>query len=105
MNNIDEIEYINELIELYYPLLTPKQEEIMKDYYIYNLSLSEIANERKISRSAVLDTIEKSKIKLEDYEKKLGFHKKTTLISDILEKNGLNKKEINEIIEVIKYGI
>ncbi|HBS02692.1 MAG TPA: hypothetical protein DEA63_02360 [Firmicutes bacterium] len=59
------------LLECYEALLTDKQREIMDDYYRYDLSLGEIAENRNISRAGVYDTLKKSSEKLEDYESKL----------------------------------
>jgi predicted DNA-binding protein YlxM (UPF0122 family) len=55
----------NKLLEVYSELLTPTQQEILDSYFAMNLSLSEIAEERKISRAAVEDTIKKGCKKLE----------------------------------------
>ena len=101
-NNLEEFNYINQLLDIYGNLLTLKQSDIMRSYYQLNLSLKEIADELYITRSAVLDTIEKSKKKLEDFEKKLGFYKKSMQIIDILEKNDVNEEVINQIIEELK---
>lgn len=59
------------LLECYEALLTDKQREIMDDYYRYDLSLGEIAENRSISRAGVYDTLKKSSEKLEDFEAKL----------------------------------
>lgn len=64
------------LLECYESLLTPKQKEIMADYYRFDLSLGEIAENRRISRSGVYDTLQKSTEKLEEFESKLRLLKK-----------------------------
>ena len=75
MNNIDNQKrfYINKLYEIYGLLLTEKQQQIFEDYYQYDLSLQEIATNYNVSRSAVLDALQKSVSKLEEYESKLHF--------------------------------
>ena len=68
MSNFDEtIRYVD-LLSLYSNLLSETQKEVLEDYYSYNLSISEIAENRNISRAAVEDAIKKGKTKLEDYE-------------------------------------
>ena len=51
---------IADLFDIYGSLLTKKQYKIMQSYYDFDFSLSEIAQNEKISRSAVLDAIKKS---------------------------------------------
>lgn len=100
MDAVDKTVFINRLIDVYGRLLTKSQYEIMVDYYDCNLSLSEISNERKISRTAVQDTIKKATKKLEDYEKKLGL----CGVFDSL-RNKENEKLLDQIEEGIKNGI
>lgn len=64
------------LLEAYENLLTEKQREIMDDYYRFDLSLSEIASARDISRAGAYDAIKKSIDKLEEFEGKLQFIRK-----------------------------
>lgn len=72
MNNIEETVRINRLLDIYGGLLSKTQYEIMCDYYWANLSLSEISQTRKISRTAVFDAIKKGVEKLEFCEEKVG---------------------------------
>ena len=105
MNELEKVEYINTLFDLYKELLTEKQKSIMEKYYSYNLSLKEISDELKISRAAVLDTIEHSIKKLKDYENKLRLHEKNQkLIADI-EKSSLKEEEKQKLIDEVLYGI
>ena len=60
-------------------MLTDKQKEIMSMYYVYDLSLSEIAQETNVSRTAVFDLIKRTTNLLEKYEcniKMLAFKEK-----------------------------
>ena len=100
MEEIKRVERINRLLDLYGRLLTKSQLEIMSDYYYCDLSLSEIAQLRNISRTAVSDSINKSIIKLENYEEKLQLCQ----VFDS-QKNGKNKDVVNKIEEMIKDGI
>ena len=67
---------ISILCELYGKLLTKKQYEFLNDYYNNDLSLSEIAENNKITRQAVRDNIKKGEKKLFEYEEKLLFMKR-----------------------------
>lgn len=69
-------ERVLKLLESYEPLLTEKQKEAIDGYYRYDLSLSEISEEKGTSRAAVNDTLKKTIAKLEDYERKLRFVEK-----------------------------
>ena len=59
------------LCQIYGKLLTKKQYSVLNDYYNEDLSLSEIAENRGISRQAVRDLIQKGEEKLFEYEKVL----------------------------------
>ncbi len=81
------------LCDLYGVLLTEKQREMVRDYFDYDLSLSEIAAQHGISRQAVADAIKKCEKTLVDIENSLGFYAK---LSEI--KNGLQKiSELNRM--------
>ncbi len=68
---------ISMLLEIYGKLLTEKQYDVLDYYYNQNLSLSEIAQDYKISRQGVEDIIKKGESRLFDYEEKLSIMKKT----------------------------
>ncbi len=68
---VDDITKASLLYDFYGALLTEKQRQVMALYHEENLSLSEIAQEYKISRQAVHDTLKKAEQALEDYEAKL----------------------------------
>lgn len=99
MNEIEETLLINNLLDLYGKLLTNKQLEILNDYYEFNLSLSEISENRNISRTAVSDALKIGRNKLLEYEEKLNLNK----ILNKLEKD--NVEVANLIKEEIKDGI
>ena len=105
MNELEKVEYINTLFDLYKELLTEKQKSIMEKYYSYNLSLKEISDELKISRAAVLDTIEHSIKKLNDYENKLRLHEKNQKLVADIEKSSLKEEEKEKLIDEVLYGI
>ena len=60
------------LYDLYGKLLSEGQREIMSYYLNDDLTLSEIAENLKISRQAVKDSITKARHKLEELENKLA---------------------------------
>ena len=59
------------LLEEYESLLSPKQRDILAKYFRFDLSLSEIAEEEGISRTAVHDALKKGVQKLERFEENL----------------------------------
>ncbi|HNX16174.1 MAG TPA: sigma factor-like helix-turn-helix DNA-binding protein [Bacilli bacterium] len=71
MEDIIKTVRYNDLLSLYQELLTPTQKEILIDYFAYDLSLGEIASNRKVSRSAIEDAINKGLGKLEGFESHL----------------------------------
>ena len=72
MSEINKTLEMNRLLDIYGRLLTKQQFEIMSDYYYCDLSLSEISDLRKISRTAVSDAIKTATKKLDGFEKNLG---------------------------------
>ena len=107
MNNIKEILRANRLLEIYGVLLTQSQKEIMEDYYAYNLSFAEIAEQRKISRSAVADSLKKTLEKLEELETNLHLiAKKEKMEKSIADIEKINKdKRVETILQDMKKDI
>lgn len=97
--NIEKTQRINDLLDVYKELLTNKQQEIMDMYFLYDLSLSEIAQEFKISRAAVFDLIKRTAKILENYEEKIHWIEKRNQILEIIQDLDENtKRKIEEII-------
>ncbi len=96
---MDKLIYYNFLYDYYKELLTDKQREYYEDYYFNNLSLSEIADNYKVSRNAVHNQLKIAIEKLEFYEKKLKLYEKRLKILQILDKVDIDKK--NKIEELI----
>jgi predicted DNA-binding protein YlxM (UPF0122 family) len=95
----------NSLLHLYSSLLSETQREILLDYFGYNLSITEIAQNREVSRAAVEDAIKKGTRKLDSFETSLELYKKQTLIlknTAILKEKFGNCEEIEEIEREIK---
>ena len=93
------------LVDQYSILLTDKQKMILDEYFNEDLSLSEIAENHNISKSAVYDTLKKSLEKLKEYETKLRCVYKEKKILQILSENNISKNIEEKIKEVLTDGI
>ena len=102
---------ISMLLQIYGKLLTEKQYELLDDYYNYDLSLSEIAENLGITRQAVRDNKSKGENKLFEYEEKLNIMKKTLeldekiaiVLSEITKlKTQSTDKEVAKVLNHIK---
>lgn len=103
-----EIAYkYGELLDLYGPLLSQTQKDILEDYFSYNLSISEIADNRHVSRAAIEDAIKKGKKKLDSLEKTIGNLAVLEMVYEI--KNKTTDTEVisslEEIERKMKHGI
>ena len=102
----EKIIYYGTLLELYGELLTDKQYSAIDKYYNMDLSLSEIAQEDKITRQAVRDNIKKAEEKLEFFESKLklykNFKKEDNIVSK-LERNIINLTAEITTLSIDKY--
>ena len=76
----------NLLLDYYGVLLTDHQKEVLDDYYNNDLSMSELADNYGVSKSAISDLIKRSLIQLEDYENKLHLIKQTKLLDELIDK-------------------
>ena len=64
------------LFDIYSGLLSKNQVEIYKDYLDNDLTLTEVAENRGITRQAVKDVVSKVEQKLNEFEKKLKLSQK-----------------------------
>jgi uncharacterized protein len=98
---IEDREFMIHLLDFYSALLTETQAEVMRLYYEDDLSLTEIAENRHVSRNAVHDMIKTSETALKDYEVKLALYQKwqrrKALIDEITESKNYDK--LNELEE------
>ena len=83
MNGSDRIES-GILFEIYGGLLTEKKRDMMELYHDEDLSLSEIAEARGISRAAVHDALRSARESIDNYESKLGILKRTRELGNII---------------------
>ena len=94
-----EIKYLK-LFDLYSPLLTDNQKAIFEAYYCFDLSLSEIAAEKGVTRQSVADALKKTRAELDLIESKLAFLQKLSSISAFAETLSEDKKnELDRILE------
>ena len=77
---MDKVSFIG-LWDIYRGLLTPTQQEITDLYFNLDLTLSEIADEKGITRQGVSECLKTCKKQLEEYEEKLGVVKRLSEIS------------------------
>ena len=112
-NQIKKTLTFGRLFDFYGPLLTERQQEIMRAYYYQDLSLAEIANNLDISRQGVYDHLSRAKGQLIDYEEKLELvsryqevQEETGKILDRLKDTtpltDEDRQELKESIELIK---
>jgi len=89
--------YYNNLFDIYGELLTDNEKNSFRDYYQEDMSLSEIADDKNISRSAVSKTINVVIDKLNYYEDILHVYKNNELLRASLDKDNL-KNVVKKII-------
>ena len=73
------------LLDAYESLLSASQQETLRMYFRFNLSLGEIAEEKGISRAAIFDALKKGVAKLNAYEQTLGLARKGKAVAEHLE--------------------
>lgn len=95
-------EYANQLLDWYEPLLTERQQEILSLYYKEDFSLSEIAENLSVSRSAVSDQINRADKQLKEYEEKLSLVSRYDKRREVYEQYKNTDNEIvQELIEIL----
>lgn len=78
--------YYNDLFSIYKELLTSNEKDIFSSYYEDDLSMSEIALNKGVSRSCIGMTVKKVEKKLENYENMLHIYDKNKKILEISKK-------------------
>ena len=92
--------YLNEIYVYYKDLFTEKQQQYFEDYYLNDLSLSEIAENYNVSRNAVHNQIKIVEEKVIEYEKILGLQEKKNKINSLL-KDKVDDKTLDKINEIL----
>jgi predicted DNA-binding protein YlxM (UPF0122 family) len=98
--SVEERSHLLALLDCYGSLLSQRQNEVLNDYFSFDLSLSEIAQNRKVTRSAVEDALLKGVNKLVEYENLLHLLDKKAHLKDLVDKGNQHELE-----EYIKHGI
>ena len=102
---------VSMLCEIYGKLLTEKQLDILNEYYDQDLSLSEIGENRGITRQAVRDIIKKGEKKLFGFEEKLEIMKRmskreekiATILSELSKiQTKFSDKQVAKVVEHVK---
>ena len=104
----DRVE-ISLLMDIYSPLLTEKQKNIMELYYNDDLSLAEIAELNNTSRQAIHDLIKRCYKQILSYEDKLNLLKKSleresvieSLLNDMKKKYSIEEKDLEEYKDIL----
>ena len=105
---------ISILLQIYGKLLTTTQYNFLDDYYNSDLSLSEIAENRNMTRQAARDNIKKGEIDIRIDEEKLNIMQKTLKqekkISEILTEitkiqTRFTDKQIANMLEHVKHEL
>ena len=94
------------LLDYYGNLLTKHQKDILEEYFNEDLSMNEIADNYKISKSAVQDLIKRSIEQLNNYEKVLKLVEKGNKLDELLsdmknENNDVLNKYIKKIEKIV----
>lgn len=94
-------EYLCCLFDIYKDLLTETEQETFINYYMEDLSLSEIAENRGITKSSVGKTLKQAEDKLREYEKLINKEHLKAELKDLLNEKNLNnlKKRLTKIID------
>ena len=104
--SIEDIIYINELIDMYNPFLSEKQQKYLDLYYAKDYSLTEISELYHISKQAVSNNLTRTIQQLEQYEqtthwlqKKLDIQKQLHSIQHQIEKIYSDSTEIHHSLK------
>ncbi|MDR2867839.1 MAG: DNA-binding protein [Acholeplasmatales bacterium] len=97
---LEKKEEFNILFYYYSSLLTEKQRQYFKLYYLDDFSLGEVAKTFDVSRNAIFDTIKATTTLLTEFEDKLKLSAKSNTRLELL--NKINKKNIQEITKLLK---
>ena len=92
MEKIEKTLKYTKLFNLYGGLLSSAQQEVLRDYFFVDLSISEISENRGISRAAVEDALSKGMSRLDSIEESLKMCEKHARIAD-------KTRELQEMID------
>ena len=89
-------EYCSMLLDYYGDFLTRHQREIFFEYYNEDLSMSEIAENYNVSKSAIQDMIQRTMKRLNELEDHLKLIEKDNKLNELMEQM---KKEDDELLD------
>ena len=92
--------YLNEIYVYYKELFTEKQQMYFDDYYMNDLSLSEIAENYDVSRNAVHNQLKIVEEKILYYEEVLGLKRKKEEINSLL-KGKIDENTLDKINDIL----
>ena len=87
---VEENIYLSKLFDAYGALLSEGQRVVFAYYLNDDFTITEIAENLKVSRQAVMDSVSKAEKKLRNFEERLQFVRKLELLSE--ENRILNEK-------------
>ena len=88
---MNEFVLYNNLFDIYNKVLTDKQQEIFKLYYCENLSMQEIADTFKVSKSFVGKVIKECINKLQEYEDMFRIYSLKNELMHLTKENDIKK--------------
>lgn len=101
-DNMEKDLSLTELFDIYGCLLTERQRELFESYYLYDLSLAEIAEPEGKTRQNVYAAVKSVKDKLREYENLLRLKEKSDELNAVAEslavKDATAAERIKEII-------
>ena len=105
MEKLEDFLKYSVLFSYYNELFSKKQKQYLELYLEKNMTLSEIADEYKVTRQAVFDNIKRGFKQLDKYEEKLEIFKREKDLKEKLEnlKNNFTMKNLEKIIEDFDY--
>ena len=98
---IDKVVWYNNLYLIYKDLLTENNKDIFDLYYGENLTMQEIADLKKVSKSRIGAIIKRVQKKLDFFEDKLHINKKSSKLLELLEMDEINQIK-QEIVLILK---
>lgn len=105
---MNELVTMDALFRLYGGLLSDRQRYAFESYYMYDLSLSEIAEELTITKQGVSDLIKRAENELMRVESVVGLRERNRVLDEEIRMlkdlvlNGAEKKDLLQAIENIE---
>ncbi|MBO4245882.1 MAG: hypothetical protein J5892_04015 [Bacilli bacterium] len=98
---MEDFLYYNDLFDIYGDLLTDNEKENFLEYYQEDLSLSEIASNKNVSRNAIHKTLKVVIDKLNNYEAKLHVYEMKQALNEAIELENISeiKNKLKTIID------